>query len=84
MLKCFHVFLTIFRSRELSQASRTSCVCFDSTVLVVGFIFPWMGGHFCNAKDWVGIPDVFRATCSFSIHVFAVSCVFNMVVKCFC
>ena len=84
MLSRWHVFLTIFPSRELSQASRTSCVCFHPMFLVVGFIFPWIGGHFCNAKDWVGFPHVFRVAGAFCTHIFAVSCVFNMVVKCFC
>ena len=40
MLPRFHVFLTMFPSRELSQAARTSCVSFHSTFFVVGFIFP--------------------------------------------
>ena len=51
---------------------------------VVGLIFPWTGGRFCNAKDWVGFPHVFGAAGAFLNHVFAVSCVFTMDVKCFC
>ena len=47
------VFTTIFPSCELFQASKTSCVCPHSMFLFLGFIFPWMGGCFCNAKDWV-------------------------------
>ena len=55
---------------KLSQASRTSCVCFHSTFLVVGFIFPWMGCRFCNVKDWIGFPHIFGAAGAFSTHVF--------------
>ena len=58
--------------------------CFHSMFLVVGFIFPWMGGHFCNTKDWVCFPHIFGAAGAFSTHVFTVSCVFTMAVKCFC
>ena len=50
MLSRWHVFLTIFPSRELSRASKNSCVCFLSMFLVVGFSFPWMGGRICNSR----------------------------------
>ena len=53
MLSCFDVFLTIFPSRELSQASRTSCVCSPSMFLAVGFIFPWMEVIF--VMPWIGL-----------------------------
>ena len=43
MLSRWHVFLTIFPSRELSRASKTSYVCFHSTFLIVSFIFPMDG-----------------------------------------
>ena len=52
--------------------------------LVAGFIFPWMGGCFRNARDWVGFLHVFGAAGAFSTHDFAVSCIFTMAVKCFC
>ena len=84
MISRWHVFLTIFPSREHSQASRTSYVCFHSMFMVVGFSFPWMGGHFCNARDWVGFPHIFGVAGAFSTHNFVVSFVFTMVVKCFC
>ena len=52
--------------------------------LVVGFIFPCMGGHFFNSRDWVGFPHVFGVAGAFSTHIFVVSCVFTMAGKCFC
>ena len=73
-----------FASRELSQASRTSCVCFHPTFLVVGFISHGGEVIFCNDRDWDGFPRIFGVAGAFSTHDFAVSCVFTMAMKCFC
>ena len=43
--------------------------------------FPWMGGRFCSAGDWVVFLTFLELLVHFSIHVFVISCVFTMAVK---
>ena len=43
--------------------------------------FPWIGGRFCSARDWVVFLTFWELLVHFSIHVFVVSCVFTMAVK---
>src|SRR5713101_683659 len=49
-----------------------SCV-FHSTFLVVGFIFPWMGGRFCSAGDWAVFLTFWELLVHFPFTFFAVS-----------
>ena len=48
--------------------------------LLVSF-FPWMGGRFFSARDWVVFLTFWELLVHFSIHVFVNSCVFTMAVK---
>ena len=56
------------------------CV-FPSTFLALASFFPWMGGRFCSAGDWVFFLAFLGAAGALSIHVFVISCDFTMAGK---
>ena len=56
-------------------------VCLDPTFWLLASFFPWMGGRFCSARDWVVFLMFWELLVHFSIHVFVISCVFTMAKK---
>ena len=56
-------------------------VSFIPRFWLLASFFPWIGGRFCSARDWVVFLTFWELLVHFSIHVFVASCVFTMAMK---
>ena len=57
-----------------------SCVFIPRFWLLASF-FPWMGGRFCSARDWVIFLTFWELLVHFPFTFLVASCVFTMAVK---
>ena len=71
----------VFQFPHILGAAGVFPVFFPPCFWLLASFFPWMGGRFDSAVDWVVFLTFWELLVHFSIHVFVISCVFTMAVK---
>ena len=66
----FFIFLTILLHVGAFGSSWSFSCVFHSRFWLLASFFPWMGGRFCSAGDWVVFPHDLGAAGAFPIHDF--------------